>query len=108
MDNLTNDAKKLLCKIYKSYLEKRKSGISKADANKFDSCESIHKDLVPKWIFSDVEDTCRELSQKNFIHCSWYDNTGLNIYLTTDAISILENRFKNNIKSVLSFIANIG
>lgn len=107
MDKLTSTAKKLLCKLYKSYLEKCKSGLSKTDANRFNSCECIHNELVPTWIFSDVENACRELNQKNFIHCSWYDNTGFNISLTSDAISILENRFKNNVKSLLSFIADI-
>lgn len=96
MDDLTKDAKKLLCEIYKAYLEKCKADISKESANKFSSCDSIHKEIVPKWKLDDVKEACRELDRKEFIYCSWYDNTGFNISLTTDAISTLENYFEND------------
>lgn len=107
MDDLTKDAKKLLCEIYKAYLEKCKTDISKKDANMFSSCDSIHKEIVPKWKLADVEEACRELNNEDFINCSWYDNTGFNISLTTKAISTLENRFKNDLKAILKFLSSL-
>lgn len=71
---LTKDSEKLICLIYKDYLEKRKSGLSKSKANEFGSSHDIHERLCPNWIFEDVDDTCRELHRAGLLTCFWADN----------------------------------
>lgn len=104
---LTKDSEKLLCVIYKNYLEKRKSGISKSDANYYESSHVIHEKLLPKWSFSDVDDTCRELSRSGMINCSWGNNIAIGIKISDQAIYYMENRFKNGLSEIVDFIAKL-
>ena len=102
--NLTKDSEKLLCVMYKDYLEKRKSGMSKSRANYFGTSHVIHEELLPKWSFEDVDDTCRELSRAGLINCSWADNIAIWISISDLAISYMENRFKNGLLGVVDFL----
>lgn len=104
---ISRDADKLLCILYKSFLEKRKSGQSKVNAKFFGSSRNIHEDLLPSWIFEDVDDTCRELSQNEFLDCLWGDNIAYQVWLSDKAITYMENRFKNGLSEVISFLANL-
>lgn len=103
---LTKDSDKLICLMYKDYLEKRKSGITKSIAKNFGSSHDIHRRLCPKWIFEDVDDTCRELSRAGFIDCIWADNIAFHVRISDSAIMYLENRFKNGLLDVLNFLTN--
>lgn len=101
---LTKDSETLICHIYKAYLEKRKSGIPKSDANYFESSEVIHRELLPEWLFEDVDDTCRELSRAKLICCKWGDDISIDIKISDLGISYMENRFKNGLAGVIDFI----
>ncbi len=101
---LTKDSDKLLCVMYKSYLEKRKSGHSKSESNFFGSSHVIHENLLPGWSFNDVDDTCRELSRAGLICCSWGDNIALFIKISDSGIIYMENRFKNGLSELVEFI----
>lgn len=57
MPELTKDADKLICCIYKEYLEKRKSGIPKSQAKEFDGNFYRNVKALSKWIDADVSDT---------------------------------------------------
>lgn len=105
--DLTKDSEKLLCILYKSYLEKRKSGIPKSIAKSFGSSHDIHESLCPNWIFEDVDDTCRELSRSGMLNCFWADNIAYYVNLSDLAISYMDNRFKNNLKDVINFLASL-
>lgn len=104
---LTKDAEKLICLLYKSYLQKRKSGISKSQATCFGSSHDIHEQLCPDLIFEDVDDTCRELSRADLLNCLWADNIAYHVILSDNAIVYMENRFKNGLSEVLEFIDKI-
>lgn len=104
--NLTKDSEKLLCLLYKDYLEKRKSGLSKSNSNSFGSSRDIHVRLCPDWIFKDVDDTCRELSRAGLLHCAWADNIAYHVILSDSAIIYMENRFKNGLLSVIDFLSS--
>lgn len=104
---LTKDAEKLICLLYKSYLQKRKSGIPKSEATCFGSSHNIHEQLCPELIFEDVDDTCRELSRADLLNCSWADNTAYHVTLSDNAIIYMENRFKNGLAEVLEFVEKI-
>ena len=102
---LTKDAQKLICKLYRNYLEKRKNGISKNQARSFGSSHNIHETLCPELLFEDVDDTCRELSRAGFITCLWADNIADHVFLSDSCIAYMENRFKNGLIEVTDFIA---
>lgn len=104
---LTKDSEKLICIMYKNYLEKRKSGIDKKRAIFFISSHTIHEELIPEWSFSDVDDTCRELSRAGVITCRWADNTAHYIVISDLGIAYMENRFKDGLISVIDFLSKL-
>ncbi len=105
--DLTKDSEKLLCVLYKNYLEKRKSGAAKSEAKSFGSSHNIHESLCPNWLFEDVDDTCRELSRAGMLNCLWADSIAYHVNLSDFAISYMDNRFKNGLKDVINFLANL-
>ncbi|KMT58928.1 hypothetical protein [Paenilisteria newyorkensis] len=107
MDELTNDAKYLLSRMYACYLERRKNGDSKADAIEFNEIDSIREKLMPEWSMEDVEFTCFELHSHNYIQGMALENTLSFIKLSTKAIAGLESTFKDRIDSVLEYGAKI-
>ena len=98
---LTKDADKLICCIYREYLEKRKSGSSKANAKEFDA--NFYKDVkdISNWDSSDVSDTLSELKNAGFIKLYITDDFSLN----DEAIIYMENRFKNGLNELTDFIS---
>ena len=110
MDNnikLTKESDYLICAIYKDYLEKRKNGIPKLEAKRPGSSKRIHQDILPKWMYEDVDETCLELERAGLLNCFSADNAVLDSYLNDDAIIYMENRFKNNVKSVFEYMKKI-
>ena len=96
--DLTKDSRKVLVLLYKEYLEKVKSGCSKSQSrefneNKLDFITKIHPD--------DIDDCLTKLNENNLIDM---DISG-EFKLTDIAIAKMENRFKNNLIDVASFIA---
>lgn len=104
---LTKDSEYLICSLYKSYKEKRKSGIPKQDAKQCGSSGSIHKDLMPEWSFEDVDETCRELHRADLLHCEYADNVCYFVLLTDRSIIYMENRFTDGLSQVLEYMAKI-
>lgn len=102
---LTKDSEKLICIMYKSYLEKRKAGLPKSQANTFGSSHNIHEELCPEWIFEDVDDTCRELSRAGLLNCFWADNIAYSVNISDSGIILMENRFKNGLMGVIEFLS---
>lgn len=105
--NLTKDAEFLICSLYKDYLDKRKSGMSKADAKFTGSSQKMNRDIMPEWSFEDVDETCRELSRAGLLHCGFADDVTYISNLTDDAIIYMENRFQNKASDVIETIAKI-
>ena len=94
---LTNEADYLLCRIYKGYLEQRKSGVFRENAVIFGDAEAVQENYAQLWPVNDIEDAIRELARADFIACLWADNTFWHGHLTTKAIVYMENRFSNNL-----------
>ncbi|EOI53427.1 hypothetical protein [Enterococcus gilvus] len=107
MDNLTNDAKFLLSSMYKTYIDRRKSKISKEKAVLFGDVNSIHENIMPEWEISDVNFTCFELRRKGLISGLLAGNTIFYVSLTTDAIAIMESKFEDDINKVLDFAVKV-
>lgn len=98
---ITKDGETMLVALYKVYLNRRKDGLPKQTAGYFDdaffAAEKPFSDMHP----SDVTDTKCELYESGLLTL-YLDG---NCELTTTAIAYLENRFKNNLTEVLSFLS---
>lgn len=105
--SISRDADKLLCVLYKSFLEQRKNSVSKSDARSFGSSHDIHEKLLPSWLFEDVDETCRELSRNGLLKCSWADDIADDVLLSDAAIVYMENRFKNGLSEVIKFVSEV-
>lgn len=103
MQKLTNDADKLICCIYKEYLEKRKSGISKPEAKEFDGNFYRNIKALSKWNDADISDTLQELHDKEFIK----ENILGDFSLLDSTVVYMENRFKNGLSEVMDFISSL-
>ena len=102
---ITKDANLMLCTLYKAYLEKRKAGISKADAKYFGNHDDIQKQYFPNISADDVDETLRELWRSKFIDAYVADDHVCDSTLTDDAIIYMENKFKKGLSEVIETIA---
>lgn len=101
MADLTKDADKLICCIYKEYLEKRKSGNSKSDAKEFESDFYLSIKSISDWNSDDISDTLQELKNAGFLKMYITNDFSLN----DEAIIYMENRFKNGLAELTDFIS---
>lgn len=98
---LSKDAEKVICIIYKDYLERRKNGEPKRNAQCYTSISDLSARLFPKLNELDLQDTINELAR-----CFNFKRyTAGGFVLSDDAIIYMENRFKNGLVEVISFIA---
>lgn len=105
--NLTKDADALICVIYKTYLQRRKSGNSKEQAKFLGGAAQVQAEIIPKWSLPDVEDTLWELHRAGLLSCFGADNTVYDAILSDVGIIYMENRFKNGLKEVLDYLEQI-
>ncbi|SHE79784.1 hypothetical protein SAMN02745784_01828 [Tissierella praeacuta DSM 18095] len=103
MVNLTRDADKLLCCIYKQYLERRKSGYLKLQAKRFEKNFYTEDKNISSWNCTDVSDTLLELGRTKYIRLY----IGADFDLEDSAIVYMENRFKNGLIEVVDFISKL-
>lgn len=101
MAQLTKDADKLICSIYKTYLERRKSGVSKINAMHFEPDFYKSGKILSSWIESDVSVTLGELKRAGFVKLFIRGN----FQIMDDGIIYMENRFKNGLSEVTDFIS---
>ena len=104
---LTKDADALICVLYKNYLEKRKSGVSKRTAGYFGSSREIHANLMCKWSFDDVDDTIRELSRAGLLRCLFADSIAYEVSISDNGVIYMENRFKDGLASLFNYIEKL-
>ncbi|AXF39458.1 hypothetical protein [Paenibacillus larvae] len=103
-EKLTKEADVLICVLYKNYLEKRNSGISKDQARIFGSSRDIQSKLLQKWAPEDVDETCWELNNFNIVYCMGADDIAFIVQLTNFGIVYMENRFKDRVESILDYL----
>lgn len=104
---LTKEADALLCLLYKSYLEKRENGLSKAHAKHFGSSLDIQASLVTKMSPEDTDETCWELGRLGMLNIQEADDIAYFNILTDQAIIYMENRFKGKVSEVLDYLGKI-
>lgn len=102
MVSISKDADKLLCVLYKEFLNRRKNGFTKMDARRFKSGTIPTLEPITNWQATDVTDAMMELARANLLRILLGGDCDLN----DQAIIYMENRFKDGLKEVLSFLAN--
>lgn len=98
---MTKDADKMLCCLYREYLNRIGIGNSKTSSRDFKSEYVESDEVLSKWHPDDVDTTRNELKRAGYLKVFI---TG-NFQLTDDAITYMENRFKNNLNEVTDFIS---
>ena len=106
MDDLTKEQKKLLLLMYKEVLC-RQPALNFEDANIFADSDEIRDLFLPDKSSDYVSDLCWRLERKGYLYCTPGDDLANNIVLTDETIIYMENRFKNNVEKVLSFIGQL-
>lgn len=99
---ITKESEKLLYCMYNIYLERRKSGVSRANAKEFEDGFYKNDKHLMKWNDSDVSDCLNELQTCGYIRIDILDNA----FLEDTTINYMENRFKNGAKEVLELLTN--
>lgn len=100
MENLTKDAKRVISAAYAAYLKKIECGTPKLSAKNIQQEDILGvylHDMTPR----DYQTTRSEI--KRALGCTTYSDGSF--VLPDSAIIYMENRFKNGIKDVLSFLA---
>lgn len=104
---MTKDAEYLLCVLYKEYTDRRNEGQSKDQSSEFGSSQDILDDFFGEWDIDDLDATLWELDQLKYAKCLPGDDSIYNVSLTTAGISYMESRFKNKVKDLVKFIADL-
>ena len=100
---MTKDADKMLCCLYREYLNRINAGSSKTSARQFTTEYITSDDILSKWHPDDVDTVKKELSRTGYLKTYVSGK-----YLFTDeGIAYMENRFKNNLNEVIDFIAKL-
>ena len=94
---LTKEPPKALALMYRAYLRRRESGVSKSDATVFDIPSGEWSLLLEQ--YPPIEDSLDELSRQN---CISQDLIG-NVTIQDSAIAELETQTADKIKEFLSF-----
>ncbi len=103
MVSLTKDADKIVCCIYKEYLERRKSGSSKSESKEFEANFYRNIKSIADWSSDDISDTLCELKDARFVKMYITGDFSLN----NEAIIYMENRFKNGLTELTDFISKL-
>jgi hypothetical protein len=102
---ISKDADKLICILYKEYLVRREHGLPKNESSIFGDSDEIQQSFLSNKNSSDVADTCWELHNAGYLFCHASDDIANEVTLTNDGIVYMENRFKSNLSEVLKFIS---
>lgn len=104
---LTKDSDYLICAIFKSYMDQRKSGTPKSNAKMLGSSKTLHEELMPEWSFEDVDETCRELHRAGLLQCTYADNVAYYVSLNDAGIIYMENRFAGKFDTIVEYMAKV-
>ena len=99
--SITKDSDQMLCLLYKEFLRRRKDGISRTAARHFVDGTISQIPPLDTWPEADISDAMVELSRANLLRIT----IGGDCDLKDEAILFMENRFKNGLKDVLSFLS---
>ena len=103
MVQLTSDADKMICCVYKTFLQRRKDGSAKPEARRFAENYFRTDSKLSSWNEGDISDTLLEIGHAGLVKIY----IGGNFDLTDIGIIYMENRFKNGLNEVVDFISKL-
>ncbi len=106
MEDLTKDQQYLLCLLYKEFLS-RQPALSPANANYFADSDSLISLLKLDFDPDYTADICLALLAKEYIFGYHDEDSVSEIGISDKTIVYMENRFKNNIKSIINFLVSL-
>lgn len=106
MDDLTKSQKKVLISMYELMLN-RQPALPEKEANFFGSADQVNSDCELGYSHEEISDICIALAGKGYITGDYGDDTLDLISLSDGTIVYMENKFKNNMKSLISFLAEL-
>lgn len=92
--------------MYKEYQRRRKNGMTRSEAVKFDSGETVQQLLLPKESPADVDSYLWELRDADYVMTLDAADTVYYCELTTEAIQKLEKLPADTVKSIAKFLGN--
>jgi len=101
--DITKDSYKVLCIIYKVYLQRRKDGNSKEQSVEFSDYNLFKDEYIPDMHTDDMHSAIVELKENGYVKL--FVDGGF--VLTNAGIILLENKFKNNLSDVMDFISKL-
>ena len=102
--NLAKNSKKVICVVYKMFLDSRKKGIS-IDSSKLFELDFYKEDKnLSNWAEGDITSCLEELEDNDYI--TTYGDMSFELH--DNAIVEMENRFKNGVIDVVDFIAKLS
>lgn len=104
---ISKDADYLICTLYHEYRTRLKNGIAKSDAIYFGDAEMIQNTIAPELSTTDISEISRELCNNNYLAGLYADDELTESALTPSAIVYMENRFSNNVSSLLDTISKL-
>lgn len=108
MDDLTREQKHLLVSLYKEMLlRSHQFNMSLDEARRFDNSDIVKDLFCPSQTSEHVSSLCWVLQSKGYIECYPGDELADEINITDKTIIYMENRCKNGLKDVLSFLASL-
>lgn len=100
---LSRDADRAICTIYKEYLSKRDNGLPKYQAKRFSDFEEWHSILLTELSDDDAKETIAELARAGLAQMY----LGGGFALNDEAVIYMEQRFPNGVSQVLEWLAKI-
>lgn len=100
---MTNDAKKLLCKIYKNYLARIKAGELKETARYFDE-QTLSKCKYTDILSDENYDDLMELYNQKFITYYGAENS---FEMNKKAVEYFQERFKDITKDAVGYLLKL-
>lgn len=108
MQDITNDAKKLLLALYKVYLDKRSSGISRSASAMIGNSDEIQESLFKQEPAEDIADLCWELKRAGYVVCCSGDDIANEVTIMPETIIAMEKRFPDGVKQVVDALLKIA
>ena len=100
---LTKDADKLICLIYKEFLIRRENGTPKRQAKDFPESHCLPDSFLSEFSEEDLNDTLLELKNAGLVKVFIYGN----FQLEDRGIIYMEQRFPNGVAQVLDWLGKI-
>ncbi len=105
---LSKDSDRLICILYKEYMQKRKSGTDKFMASILGSAIKIKENLMPDESVEDISQTCWALHDEGLLNVCPGDNIAYEVAITEDGVIYMENRFPKGLKQLLEYMKSLS